>query len=279
MADIRQQRAQRGALRGDGGRDRRRTKGQFKQYYEDAGVSTTPEAYGQWKKGEEEYRSKVASERAKIKKAQGEYSSAKGSLSSMQSELDKAQSNIPGVREAIDKSWKKFEGSFVPVRVVDPSGTKVEAVYKLPKSAIASLQKDLGGFEQKYVEDGKFYNISTRHNKGPIRGQEIHDALSGASKDIKLGYYKQALPEATKAIGSAQSQFASEKSSAQSKLNQASSQLAGTGAKIDTAKSRLAQSESMHNEDIQRVRSEYQDKLNKMKEIFGGLSVGKGNKK
>lgn len=275
MANIRQQRAQRGALRGDGGRDRRRTEGQFKQYYEDAGVSTTPEAYSKWQEGEAEYRSGLATEKGNIESAEGEYSDAKASLSSMQSNLDKAKTNIPGVREAIDKSWEKFEGGFVPVRVVDPSGSKVEAVYKLPKSVVSKLQKDLGGFEQRYVDDGKYYNISTRHEEGIIRGQEIHDALRDASEGIKLGYYKKALPEATRAVGSARASIGP----TQARLNEASSELAGTGAKIATAKGRVSQTEDIHDEELQRVRDEYQAKLDNIKKIFGGLSVGKGNKK
>ena len=257
--DVRAIREQRSALRGPSGRGRMRTEGQFKQYYEDLGASTTPEQYGDWKTSEDLYQSNLKKQQSALSAAKQQYGKAAG-------DLEKSYDQLPGVREALDKSYSSFSKKFVPIRVVDPSGNNVEATYMLPKEVVPTLQEKLGGFAQNWVDDGKNYNISVRHETGRIRGQEIHDALRGATQDVKTDFYSQALPQVTKELGYAKEQ-----------LSGYSDQLSTYGGQIAEREAQIARAQSKHDAELKLVRDEYQNKLNTMQKIFGGLKVGKGN--
>lgn len=245
-------------------------RGSFVNFYDDLGISTT-------QGHAEEIRAQEAQFQAGVKAEKDAIAKAKGQLGTSQADLDKAKkaldaSKIPGYKDALSKAWKQTSSSFVPVRVVDPSGKNVEAVYRLPKESISLLEKELDGFEQKFVDDGKHYNISSRHASGKIAGQEIHDALRSASQNIYGSFVEKAGPAISKGI--------QEGTLAQSEGYKT---LAGYQGDLDVAKGNInARRKVLRGMQDQRakewadIRGAYQKKKDTLRGIFTNLKVGKG---
>lgn len=112
-------------------------------------------------------------------------------LGRTQSELEKAKGRLDEAsRLTLQGLWEDQMESWVPVRVVDPSGNNVEAVYRLPREAISTLAENVPT-EQNWVDDDKFYNISTRvKESGDIIGQEVHDALTTTLGSLEADFYR-----------------------------------------------------------------------------------------
>lgn len=253
--DKRVARDMRSALRGPEGRDRRRTAGEFKQYYSDAQVSASPEGYKQWREAEDQYK-------AGVKKAEGQISEAKGKVGSAQSEIDDYYSRLGSVKSTVDSSWKKYKKNFIPVYVMN--GQQIEDKYYLPKSVASNIAKSQG-LRTAWYNNGNQLNVDVKVDGGRIRGKEIHSAMRNAVSDVKTSYYEQAIPKVTKELRATKEVL----SGYQSQLNEAKGKLTATEAEV-------AGKKKIHDDSLKSMRDEYQGKLNRMKEIFGGLTVEKG---
>lgn len=254
----RQARESREALRGPDGRDRRRTEGQFKQYYSDAGVSTTPEAYGKWRSAENEYQKGIAQSQSEINKA-------KSQLGSAAAEISGAYDQLPGVKEAVASGYKSYSSKFIPVYVMN--GQNIEAKYSLPKSVASNIASSQG-LRTAWYNDGNQLNVDVKVDGGRIRGEELHQAMSDAERDVKTAYYSEAIPKIASELGYAKEQ-----------LSGYESQLSGAQANVDAQQAKLNAAKQKHDAELKAMRDEYQNKLNTMKNFFGGLSVEKGTSK
>ena len=254
MVDMREQRASRAALRGPEGRSRKRTPGQFKEYYEDMGVSSTVAGHKAYTEAEEKYKTEVSKRRGLISQAESEYAKAQKQLSSV---------DIPGASEAVSKGWAAYQKSnLMPVRVVDKSGKNIEATYLLPRSVAEKIASEKGLFSS-FVDDDKAFNVSVKTREGGRTiGQELHEALGGAAQDVKLGYYKQAGPQAVSEIEKAKGVLAGH-----------STKLSEYGGTISSAKAQLAGQVAKHDESIAQMKQNYQDRLKTIKEVWGGLNI------
>lgn len=285
-----------GEKRLGGGRDSHLSRGSFVNFYDDLGISSTAEGAEKIRGDEAKFQGQLASERAKLRKAQSQASSAQAQLNKArgqvdtsfkqtQAQLNAAKAQIPGFDTAIKKAWSSTQKGFVPVRIVDPSGKKVEATYMLPKEAISQIAKSTDGFEQKFVDDGKNYNISSRHASGKIAGQELHDALRGASQDVYGAFVKQASPSVAKQLGYSVAQLNAATQSSQSQFDKAYGTIGKQQSQLDSAKSQIAASQGLLSgtekarEDMWTdVRGKYQQKKDTLRELFSNLKVEKGGK-
>lgn len=265
-----------------GNRAAHTSRGSFINYYDDLGISTTPEGAGQIRKEKSEFQGKVKEQQAIInqKRAQVEeaYRAGQGQLASASSKIPK----VPGLSDAISSSWNKTRNSFVNINVVD-SNNNIEGTYKLPKEVAESLAKQKGLYTNYLPDQNAFYIATKSKGKGPIGGKtigkELHEKFVEAEKTIYDKWYESALPQISKSLGlstkqvnEAKAQLASASGALSSSYSSASSSLAG-------AEGVLTGLESLSASQWKDIRDKYQKKKETIASIFSNLSVEKAKEK
>ena len=180
---LRQARASTGVegqdTRTAGNRSAHTSRGSFINYYDDLGISTTAEKARNIRTEEADFQSRLSKQQGIIseyeKNLQEGYSSGK-------SQLDAARGEIGSFENMVNKSWKETKSSWIPVTLVDENN-KEEQTYYLPKEAAAKIAEEDGLWTNWNPEGNHFY-VSTKVKGGRYRGQELHEALGGAEKEI-----------------------------------------------------------------------------------------------
>jgi len=254
--DLRMQRATTGtgSRIGDTNRAEHTGRGTYINFYEDIGLSTTEAGAKSIREGEAAFQGEVSAK-------QKEISAANKELTASKQRVEEAKKNSPSFKSAMDKAWTTAQKGFVPVRVVDASGNKVEATYMLPKSVIPELQKI--PVHSNWVDDGKAFNISVKtRDGGHIVGQEIHDSIRNATQGVYSSFQESTAPQVAKLIAESDKQFA-----------KAYSDLAGYESQISSAKGMLEGSKSQRDKMWADARADYQKKMDNFSNILGNLKV------
>lgn len=170
------------------------------QYRDDVGFRMTDEQYEEhqgkytaWDEKLTEYSGQLSAENKRLSGALG---SLNNEVKAKEAEIDAAKKRLDdAAKSTLNSLYKNERKKWVDVRVVDPSGHKIEATYKIPKSSISALTKM--GNDYSWVDGGKNFNLSVV-NRGRIRGAETHKALRNAESSLKEKFYEKNLPAYTK---------------------------------------------------------------------------------
>lgn len=148
-------------------RDDHRSYENTKQYYEDLGLSTSPDIYAQIKEEEAAY--------------QEQRDSALAELGSAASELE----------GGVDAAWSSAVRGYTPVQVVNEN--TIEGTYYIPREYASQVYDNFSQYyPASWVDGNSKVNIDVNSFEGGKRGQEIHDTLSTLSSDIKDSFYETA---------------------------------------------------------------------------------------
>jgi len=235
------------------------SRGQFVNYYKDLGFSATAEGAKAVRADEAKFQSDMKSQKAKVASAQTEWDKANA-------ELQMAKGKIPdSVSQALGSAYNKYASGFVNVNVVDPSGTKIEQTYRLPKEVANNLAATKG-LATAWVDNGKNFNVSTRVEGGAIRGKEIHEEMANAVVGVKNNFYEANRDSIAKQLGIANKS-----------VSQAESNLAARQAEIGQANTMLQGTQAQRDKMWSDLRGDYQNKLSTMAEVFNNFKVEEGN--
>lgn len=272
--------------------DRGRGRGAFLQYYDDLGFSSTPAAHAQWKEEETNYQNMRSKELSSI----AEYESQ---INKYREQVEAAKKSIPSVRSATEKAWAKHKSQdlkpVTPVskwksewtgewklRQATGDGTdEMEKVYKrvpipmetlyLHPDQIHSLSQDKDMKKvlkpqemEEYPELGTLVNTSYRSRMfqpGRAKGtqKDILHALNTAQEEYYNKYITAVGAKNREEIGKANSLIAGKEG-----------ELAGAMASVEAAKNKIATIDSFRKQQMDNLRKDYNDKINTMREIFGG---------
>lgn len=232
------------------------SRGQFMDYYKDLGFSTTAQGAKDVRADEAKFQGQIKKGKAQVNEAQSAYDKAMG-------EVALAKGKIPtNVGKALESAYGKYSGGLTTINVVDPSGTKIEQSYRLPKEVATKLANEKGLASAWVGDKGNVFNISTRTTDGKIVGQELHTAMNDAVSGVKSKFYEQATPALLEQMGMAKKSIAD-----------AEAQLAQRGGEISAAKTMLAGQQQQRDQMWSDIRGDYVKKLDTMEQIFGNFKV------
>lgn len=247
-----------------GNRDEHTSRGSYINYYDDLGVSTTPENAQSIRGQEKEFNTGVAEQQGKISAAN---SQLQGQYSQGTAQIDVAKSGVPTSKAAIDTAWKQTKSTFVPVRVV--SGDKIEQTYYLPKESADNLVKSQGLFAN-YVDNGKYLNVEVQGKGGKVVGKELHTALGQAEKDVYNNWYINSAGTMTKAVNQANTAFNTQKQQAYDTLD---TQYASESGKIGEAQGVVDSAVNKRAAEWDQIHSDYTKKKATIADIFSKMKV------
>jgi hypothetical protein len=256
-----------------GGRVAHVGRGDFFNFYEDIGVSTTEEGAKQYRKRDAEIKKDFSERSSVIDKSSKEISSAESSWNKSNQQLQEAKSKMPSsVKGAVDKAYQETQKTFIPVRITDPSGTKVEATYMLPKDVAVSVSASKGVQTAWINQGGKtFLNVLPKSG-GRYIGQEMHDALRGATVSVKNKFYEQNTPVIKKQLDEGWSNIRE----SEGQLQEGRVQIDLAKGQLNTAKSMLSGDKQLYAKSKEDMLSDYQKKVETIGNIFSNLKVKKG---
>jgi hypothetical protein len=168
-----------------------------------------------------------------------------------------------------EKAWKEFRSTLVPVRVVDAKNNIV-GTHLLPKESLAAMQGQKGMWAG-YVDGGKYFNVSMkeRHHVDKFNAE-----LAAAARNVESGYKAKVAPQASKAYAQAQSEIGK----AQGMLNAKSGELAIAGGEIGGNRAMYGERQRQRDEMWAQVRGDQAKRIETMRQIFSGFSVGGAKK-
>lgn len=247
-------------------------RGDFFNFYEDIGVSTTAEGAKQYRERDAAIKEDFAEREKIIGKGAKEIDSAESEWQKSNKQLQEAKSKTPSsVKDALDKAYMETQKTFIPVRVTDPSGTKVEATYMLPKDVAVSVTNM--GVQTAWINEGKttYLNVSPK-SQGRYIGQEVHDILRGATISVKNKFYEDNTP----IVKSQLDKNWSDIRTAEKQLQEGRVQIDLAKGQLSTAKEMLSGDKQLYAKSKEDMLSDYQKKIETIGNIFGNLKVKKG---
>lgn len=248
-------------------------RGDFFNFYEDIGVSTTAEGAKQYRERDAAIKEDFAEREKSIGKAANEIDSAESEWQKSNKQLQEAKSQTPSsLKDALDKAYQETQKSFIAARVTDPSGTKVEATYMLPKDVAVSVSASKG-VQTAWINEGEttYLNVLPKSG-GRYIGQELHDALRGATVSVKNKFYEQNTP----VIKSQLEESWSNIQTAEKQLQEGRVQIDLAKGQLSTAKEMLSGDKQLYAKSKEDMLSDYQKKIETIGNIFGNLKVKKG---
>lgn len=229
-------------------------------FYEDLGISATPEGYKAVSENESAYQKELKAKKGEIATATNSYNSANKTYQEQLAAINKAKSSIPDLNSAVNTSWATYKSSsLVPIRVIGP-GDKVEAVYYLPRDTANNLTGKPGIFAS-WVDGGRNFNVMVKN----YRNGELHDALRPAAQNVQSTYMSQAKTKIANEITQANKQITAQAA----QLSGVSGQLAEYKGSIDGANNYISAAEKQRADAWKDLRDTYSARTETMKEIFG----------
>ena len=277
-ADSRQQRQEvdtgTGEKRIPGNRAAHMSRGNFVNFYDDLGISATPDSAKRIRADEATFKQKVGEEKGRLNEARGKYNDSLSKIQAAESELAGVESGIPGFNEAYSKAFNEYRSqNLVKTTVVSGSNNTPEGTYYVPAGTLQSYAQS--GMYYINEANGQAY-ISTKVKGFGERGAEIHQSLGTAQMQIENEFSKQAAPLIAQQLGAAQSSFDSQMSGQLSQLNDARAQVGQYGAQVSAAEAQLRATEQRRAAEWADIHAKYEKRKNTMNEIFGGFNVKEG---
>lgn len=273
-------------------RERPRGRGGFINYYEDQGFSSTEEFNKNWKAQEKAYGTALAESEGKIKGYEGEVATAKKGIDTQQETLNKYKSDL--------------ETNMIPVFYYDKGGNVI-GKYNLPRETAITLRstkglysvftKDVDTYNPRKGSRGLVWNPDTgRMESDPrIAGMDwMHPpdgdytkpfeyiaptyedakALHIASTKKELSNpWRRELEKAHATVGSQLTEAQTGIAKGQTSLNEAYGVLSGRTAEIEGLRQQNVATTAQREAQKVQLKADYRERLNKIKEVLGGISV------
>jgi hypothetical protein len=260
-------------------------RGTFMNWYQDLGISTTEPAAKQMRTEEADFQSKVSEKRARVQEARGQLQGAWGELAGQEAQLDKAKGSIPSAGKVVGDAWSNFQSSLVPIRVSEVKSvrnndaqwgpgpdwvdeTVSTSTYYFPKDLAAKLAKE---------EGLKF----TPNDSGGIdiigaygTAKKLNQVFTSQAAILESSYKEKASREYAGQVGAATSALSGQ----YAQLGEAKGRLSESQTQVDVAQRDLDSAVAMRQKQWDDLHNKYKGKIDKMNEIFSGLSIGKGKK-
>lgn len=280
-------RDQRTMLRGGSGpraarANRRSGRGKFVNFYEDLGISTTPEKAQAIREEEARFQSVASEQRGKIADAQGKLGAAQGQLKEFKGET-------PDVKSAVDDAYSKVQKSWVPVKVAEPrlyqgtgnldSGYKdairrktgadergVISTYRLPQEQVDALNESSSISSQ--WEDGSLVVYDRVRIPGDSSPEDIYypGTMNNAIKDLTSNVETKLRDALTDEVGSALTTRSENISEQEGMLGEYQGQISGAQAELSAAEQR-------REDQWAAIRGDQEQRLENMRKIFENLEV------
>lgn len=252
---------------GDTGRAEHMGRGTFINWYDDLGISTTRPRADQMREQEKQWQSSYEERSGKVQEVRGKVDSAYGELEGKQKEVNKAMASIPSLDSAVNKAWGSFKSTLTPVRVVG-KGDVVEGTYMVPREVADKFVGQRGIFASWEGEEKNILNVVAKN----YRNKELHEPLLNAAQMTETAYKMKAQEDLAKQLGVAYKQVGQ----ANEGLNASRAELAGYEGQVSSAEGMLKGAKDQHQKEWDDLHGKYNEKINRMQEIFQSLQVGKG---
>lgn len=251
-----------GIQRLDQGRTEHLSRGDFVNFYDDLGISTTQWQADEMRAQEAAFQGAKADQEGVLSSAQGKYESAEGDIADQQALLDKAYKDMPEFQTALDDSWGEHKNTLTNFSVVDKNNNVLGSYY-LPDKVGENFMGQPGVWGNKV--DGTFY-VGT---KGGEAYEALMTSLDTGALEYRTQYMSQAGPAIAKQLGIGLSSLGD----ASSKLQAARTDVELYGGQVDTARRDLGNTVAARDQQWADIHGEYQSRLDTMKEVFGGLNA------
>ena len=292
MADIREYRQVRDQL---DDRGRQRGRGSMINYYADQGFSSTEEYNKGWKENQTKFDLDKAKAEEIISNRNKEISEFEGTAFKAKGELESARTD--------------YQKNLVPVLVYDKSGNNIIGKYTLPREAAESLYGNTKQLLSSWGADESPYWLGVEGND-PARYPKAAPVRPGGDADPQeLDAYQEALynynnpepytpssaPKNTLhvktiskdanhpfrqqldliqlEVDARMAEAEGEFRKSQSIIDTAYSDINRAKEDVGMVQSQNVQAEAERNTQIQKMRDEYQNRLARLKEVYGGLNV------
>jgi len=282
MIDAREARASRGVLNEQRAeRGKHVSRGQYLNYYDDLGFSSTEEGHKGIMEDERVFQGNVKEQRGSIDKSQASVNTARASADSQYhsayKDLSSQKFQPLDAKSTANTVWSKAEK--FPVRVV--KGNTIEHTYYLSPSQAHEVASKWNGGEGNYysgfVDGGRSLNVDISRSGG---GHVAHTTLGTAQDSYKSGVYTSAYNEVAKVNTANQKIFNTQMKSAYGTLEdsyaEANKSLAESQGLVNKATGDLRVVTDKREAEWKMLRGDYQNKLSNMREIFGALSIEEG---
>jgi len=248
-------------------------RGNFFDFYEDIGVSTTAEGAKAYREQDKKIKENFATREKGIGQVEGLIAQDETTWAAGNKELQAAEKKMPkSVADAMDKAYAETAKTFIPVRVTDPSGKKVEATYMLPKDVAVSISAKTGGASAWINQNGKtFLNVLPKSG-GVTYGQELHDALRGATVQVKNKFYESNMGTIKKSYDESAKNLATSRKN----LGDLRTSIDLNKGELTTAKGLLRGDKDIYKQSKKDMLDDYQKKISTISSIYSRFKVKKG---
>jgi hypothetical protein len=246
------------------------SEGNFLQFYDDIGVSTTKAGAEAYYKRDEELNKNFSQRSKEISKANTSLAEQEASWSESNKAIKSAEKKMPSsAKAAVDNAWAEAQKTFIPVQVTDPTGKKVEGTYLLPKESAIGITGQKG-VSFAWYNVGKGKTVLNLHTK-PETGQAIHDMLRKGTVEVKNKFYEKNMNPIAEQFKKSSSQL----KTARTKLAEGRTSLDLAKGEISTAKAMLSGDKKIYNQSKMDMKNDYQEKLSTISSIFSKFKVEK----
>lgn len=247
-----------------GNRTSHLSRGSMINYQKDLGFSASEDTAKVMRKQKAAYEAEVAAREAAIadyeKQVAAAYSQGKGKLGAASSQLGNYSS-------VVSKAWKEQKKGWVPVTLVDEKNNK-EGTYYLPRESATELAKTKGLWTNWAPENTELF-VSTKVQGGRYRGQELHEQLGSAEKEIYNKWYEQSAPTILKEYNKAKGVLSGAYKDLESQYAQATST-------ASTARGAVSASKELNAMNWKDAKNDYNKKKETIAKIFSNFKVEEG---
>lgn len=249
---------------GDPNRVAHVTRGDYINYYDDLGFSTTQEHADILKQEEANFQSSAADYQNQLDTNTSDLNTK---YQTKLGKIDEAYASLDPVK-ILDNLWKETSSDFININVVKQDGKGgyiTEGTYHLPRATAEDLAKKKG-VATNWDDEGNFYVDVKTAKGGRYIGQELHEGFSQGEKDIYQQWYTQAAPLVMSQVREGKGVLAGANAQLNEQYTTSAGSLGQSQITLDSAKNQRTM-------DWEKLRNDYQKKKETIKSILSNTTV------